>query len=176
MTNSEKFVFWALVPLLSAAIPVIFGWQALAKLNSWVPKSECPTAPLEVSISSPGNGVKVPYANYGDRYGLNTTTIVIEASRSVPKEYDVALLTKNSDDSQYHLKELSFAERVSPTRIRKHGFSIPVDNELSNSVEVRAVVVNSIKGFGQYYSSVEQVENNKSFISISEPITIRYRD
>ncbi|RBW64443.1 hypothetical protein DS893_14530 [Vibrionales bacterium C3R12] len=176
MTKSEKFIFWAFIPLLSAAIPVLFGWQVLAELNGWIPRGECPTIPLKVSISSPGNGVKVPYLNYGDSFALNTTTMVIEASRGIPKDYDIALLTKNSDDTQFHLKELSYSERVSPTLIRKYGFSVPIGNAASKSAEVRAVIVTSMKGFGQYYSSLDQIATNKSVVSISEPISIKYRD
>ena len=176
MTKTEKLMFMVVIPLLSATIPVLFGWQTLANLNGWIPKGECPNAPLGVSISSPGNGVTVPYTHYGKSYGLGSTTIVVEASRAINESYDIALLTKNSDDSQFHFKELYRAERVSPTRIRMSGIHIPISNTSSQTVEIRAVIVNDKKGFGEYYSSVEQVTSNKSFVSISEPITVKYRD
>jgi hypothetical protein len=174
MERKEKLIYWLIVPLVAAAIPVMLGWQTIARLSGWAPISECPGTPVVLTISSPGDGVKVPFENRHKSYRLYNTTFVVETSRPISDEYDIGLLTKGEKDDQYHLVFWWGETRPTSTRVRKDSVDIPWDNAQPNHAEVRAVLVDSYKGFGEYYAELSQVTNNKSLIAISEPIVVNF--
>jgi hypothetical protein len=174
MDRKEKIVYWLLVPLLAASLPVFFGWQTVARLSGWAPVAECPGSPVVISIISPGDAVRVPSRDQGGKHELYDTTFVVEASRPVSEDYDWGLVTKGSKDSQYRLRFWWQEERVSPTKVRKGYVNIALEDTASKSVQVWAVLVDSKKSFGEYYSDLSQVTSNKSLIAISKPITIAF--
>ncbi|WP_155761304.1 hypothetical protein [Vibrio fluvialis] len=174
MTRKEKILYMFIVPLFSAALPMLFGWQTIAKLSGWIPLEECPGNPTKISISSPGNLVKLPFSSYGGTsVDLYNSSIIIDSSRPLSESYDVGVLTKGENDSQFRLSFFHSKEWVSPTRVRQYNPRLHVNSNTNDMIIIQAVVVDSNRGFGEYYSDVSQVTSNKSLIAISEPINIK---
>jgi hypothetical protein len=174
LDRKERIFYWLFVPILAAVIPALLSWQPLARLYGWAPIDECPGSPVMITITSPGDSVRVPFRETNDTYELTNTTFIVEASRPISEDYDLGLLTKGNKDIQYRLRFWRHEQRVSPTKIRKGYVHIPLDNKSSESVEAWAIVVDSESSFGGYYSDISQITSNKSLIAISEPIVINF--
>lgn len=176
MTRKEQFVYMLLIPLVAAVLPIIFGWQTVARLSGWIPKDECSGAPVQVSLSSPADAVTIPYKEYGfTEVMLISTPVILETSRPVSEGYKVGVVAKGVNDTQYRLQFFHSPEWVSPTRIREDSPIIPVNIRENQAFEVRAIIVDTDKGFGEFYSEISQITNNKSLIAISDPITVSFQ-
>ncbi len=175
LKTKDKIIYWGIIPLIAAFIPIIFGWQSIARLNGWIPLTECPNSPLEVSIISPGNEVQVPVVDRVTGFELYNTSIIVEPSREIDDEINIGLLTKGEKDNQFNLQIWTGGYSLEDGSYRKYSPRINLDNISSSYVEVRAVLLKNKGNFGEHYSEISEITRFNSFLSISEPIKIFFK-
>ncbi len=171
MRTKEKLLYWFAIPLISALIPVLFGWQTLAKLNGWIPEEECPGKPIKLTITSPVDGLSLDYANYGEQKEF-FSSFVVKASHPIAKDWYLGILSKSNNTPQYRLSFPSPDNKLTKTehvwyRLKAYA------NDRAASVEVRAVLVDDYRRVGEHFSSVQQVINSDGVYSVSEPVIIK---
>ncbi len=170
MTSKEKILYWITIPLISALIPALFGWQTLATLNDWIPEEECPGKPIKLTITSPVNGLSLRVSNYGSNSEL-LSPFIVKSSHPISEDWHIGLLSKGNKSSQYTLIFRRPNTKLSLTEYVWNNLKAVPEHD-SNSVEIRAVLVDDYRRVGEYFSSVQQVIESDGVFSVSAPITV----
>jgi len=144
-------------------------WKSIAKSYGWALQEDCPAYPVNISISSPGNGSII---NSRDRGRLLETSFVVKSSRNLPKESDVGFIVKRKNDTNTYVVFPFNPEHNDRKVFRWREIYTPIETKEHNKLIIRAIVTSKKRLFGSVYTSEDQIYKLDDEIASSEEITI----
>lgn len=144
-------------------------WQAYARSNGFVEKSECVALLTTLHVLSPGDSSNVPFSASP---GTLATDFVVSSSQSVPTTATVGVVVKIEGDSNYYVGFPIFNINDSRTLFRDtNPVELPVRVRSSGHVDLWALLVDDKNRLGPIYGSLDQVKSAATVI-LSEKIGI----
>lgn len=157
-------------------------WKTTAEKEGWLPKLECPSYPVELKISSPGNQSTITFDNAYSRKFLETN-LIVQSSRPILNSTSIGVIIKDINNPNYYVIFPNLISNDNKTVFRTIGnLEIPFEPVFSGSkddkqkensqMSVWVLATNEEKAIGSIYSSLEQVKNSVSGTVISEKVDI----
>jgi hypothetical protein len=144
-------------------------WKTEAKSNGWGLREECPAYPVNIKLSSPGDGSIIN--SYQNGRSLDTSFIV-KASREIRKESDVGFIIKRKNDTNVYVVFPYYDEYADRKVFSWLEIYTPIETKQHNKIEIKAIVTSNKKLFGSVYTSEEQIHKLDDEIVYSDQITV----
>jgi hypothetical protein len=142
-------------------------WQAYAKSNGWVERSECNAILVTLRILSPGDNSSVPF---GSLRGTLSTDLVISSSQSIPTTAAMGWVVKIEGDDNYYVAFPAFTINDSRTLFRDtNPVDLPVRPPPPRHVDIWALLVDDKNKLGSIYGSLDQIKSAANVV-LSEKI------
>lgn len=150
-------------------------WQESARKNGWVAREECPSFPISLKISSPGDQSLVEVVSSFSDSSRIRTDLVIRSLRPVADDMDVGVVFNEEGSGNFYVSFPTFQvnDNRSTFRANEDQFWTPFLLSGKGSLNLWALVVDDETSIGKVFSSLEQVEASNDTVVLSPKISVR---
>lgn len=149
------------------------NWDIRARQEGWIPATACPSEPLVLQFTGPGDGATVPLYYPSGKLGA---TLVVSASRPFADHEQLGVVVSYAEGVNYYVVfptfELLQNRRAATTA--HHDIWLPHVSPEQKQTTFWAVAVSDRRTVGEVYSSLTQITSLSAIVAVSAPIRLKH--